>query len=247
VRVQETETRLATPTGEMRTVIMAPEGNGRYPGVVMFSEIFQITGPIRRAATFLAGCGHVVALPEIYHDLMPAGAVLPYDKAGAERGNACKTARPVTAYDADARAVLDHLASRPSCTGRLGAVGFCIGGHLALRAALAPDVRAAACFEATDIHTSGLGQGGDDTLARMRDLRGELLLVWGRQDPHIPLEGRRLIHDALEAANATHSWHELNAAHAAVRDEESSGRYDPLVARLFWELTLDLFRRRLTE
>jgi carboxymethylenebutenolidase len=247
VRIKEGETSLVTPTGPMRTVVFAPEGEGRYPGVVMYSEIFQITGPIRRAAAFLAGCGHVVAVPEIYHDLVPAGTVLAYDKAGAERGNACKVARPVTAYDADARAALDHLATLPTCTGRLGSVGFCVGGHLALRAALEPDVRAAACFEATDIHSGNLGMGGDDTLARIGDVRGELLMAWGRQDPHVPLEGRRLIHDALESGSVSFTWHELNAAHAAVRDEESSGRYDPLVARLFWELTLDLFRRRLTE
>lgn len=245
MRIQESHQDLATPTGPMRTTVIGPGGDGRYPGVVLFSEIFQVTAPIRRAAGFLAGHGYIVAVPEIFHDLETIGTALAYDKAGADRGNACKVARPVTAYDADARAVLDFLTRHPTCTGRIGALGFCVGGHLALRAALQPEVVAAACFQATDVHSGGLGRGGDDSLARLGAARGELLFVWGRQDPHIPPEGRRRIHDALEAAGATFTWHELNAAHAALRDEESSGRYDPMVARLTWTLVLELFGRRL--
>ena len=104
---------------------------------------------------------------------------------------------------------------------------------------------AAACFEATDVHSGKLGQDGDDSLGRLGEIRGELLMIWGRQDPHVPLAGRLTIHAALEAAGVSFAWHELNAAHAAARDEESSGRYDPAVARSMWELVLDLFRQRL--
>ncbi len=89
--------------------------------------------------------------------------MLAYDKAGTDRGNACKIGKPVAAYDADARAALDGLAASPHCTGALGTLGICIGGHLAFRAALQPDVRAAACFYATDLHTASLGSGGDDS------------------------------------------------------------------------------------
>lgn len=245
MRIQESEVELATSRGPMRTLVVEPASEKRWPGVLVQSEIFQITAPIRRAAQYLAGLGHVVAVPEIYHELLPAGTALAYDKPGADRGNACKTARPVKAYDEDARAALDHLTSLSSCSGRLGAIGFCIGGHLALRAALQPDVLAAACFQATNVHDGTLGDGGDDTLARLGDASGELLFAWGRQDPHIPLEGRLRIHAALEAVGANFSWHELNASHAAVRDEASSGRYDPAVARIFWDLSLDLFARTL--
>jgi dienelactone hydrolase len=60
---------LETPAGPMRTYILRPVAEGRYPGLVMFSEIFQVTGPIRRAAATLAGHGFVVAVPEIFHEL----------------------------------------------------------------------------------------------------------------------------------------------------------------------------------
>src|SRR5205085_3701431 len=137
-----------------------------------------------------------------YHELEPAGTVLPYDQAGADRGNVHKTTKEIAAYDSDARAALDYLSSHSSCTGRLGAMGICIGGHLAFRTAMNPDVLATACFYATDIHKRSLGKGTkDNTLDRMRDISGEMLMIWGRQDPHVPREGRRIIYEAMADAN----------------------------------------------
>ena len=245
--IQEAEIDLPTPSGPMRTVVFAPTGGGSHPGIVFASEIFQISAPIRRSAAFLAGQGFLVAVPEVYHDLEPRGSVLPYDQAGADRGNAHKLARPIAAFDADVRAVLDHLRSSPSCTGRLGAIGICLGGHVAFRAALQPDVLATACCYATDIHKGSLGQGGDDTLARMRDVSGEMLMIWGRQDPHIPAAGRRLVYERMTACEIAFSWHEWDGAHAFLRDEGSNGRYDPALARLCWEQILELFWRRLRQ
>src|SRR3954465_14483252 len=119
--LRETEhVDLSTPSGPMRTYVFRPTAVGRYPGILLYSEIFQVTGPIRRTAALLAGHGFIVAVPEIYHELEPAGTVLAYDQAGADRGNTLKTTKEVAAYDSDARAVLDHLKQRPDCTGKLG-------------------------------------------------------------------------------------------------------------------------------
>ena len=181
---------LETPTGPMRTHIVRPAAPGRYPGLVFFSEIFQITGPIRRTAAMLAAHGYIVAMPEVYHESEPAGTVLPYDQTGSDRGNFLKFDKTVEAYDADTRAVLSHLGSRPDCTGKVGAIGICLGGHLAFRAGFEPSVLATACFYATDLHKASLGHG-DDSLERAGDIRGELLMIWGRQDPHVPAEGRK--------------------------------------------------------
>ena len=235
---------LNTPFGPMRTHIVRPAAPGRYPGLVFYSEIFQVTAPIRRTAAMLAGHGYVVAVPEIYHEFEAAGTVLAYDQAGSDRGNQWKTTKELRSYDADARAVLDHLKSRPDCTGELGAVGICIGGHLAFRAAMEPDVRAAACFYATDIHKGSLGQGmQDDSLARAAEIQGELLMIWGRQDPHIPLEGRMTVHARLDAVDTRYSWMEVNGAHAFMRDE--GARYDPELALELYRLVLAFFHRRL--
>jgi carboxymethylenebutenolidase len=63
-----------------------------------------------------------------------------------------------------------------------------------------------------------------------------LLFVFGRQDPHIPQEGRARIHTALEEAEADFEWHEFNAAHAFLRDE--GPRYNPALARVCESLML---------
>jgi carboxymethylenebutenolidase len=235
---------LETPSGTMRTHILRPAAEGRYPGVLFYTEIFQVTEPVQRLAAQLAGHGYVVAVPEIYHEYEPLGTVLKYDQEGSDRGNALKTTKPVRGFDDDARVVLAHLAQRGDCTGKLGVMGICIGGHLAFRAAMNPEVRGAVCFYATDIHKGSLGQGRhDDSLARAGEIKGELLMVWGRQDPHIPTEGRMLILDTLNKAGVKLNWHEVNGAHAFLRDE--GVRYDPEHARAMFGLALDVFHRTL--
>lgn len=237
---------LVTPNGPMRTHLFRPAAPGRYPGIVLYSEIFQVTGPIRRTAALIAGHGFVVAVPEIYHEFEAAGTVLAYDQAGADRGNMLKTTKELASYDNDARAVLAFLASHEACTGRLGAMGICIGGHLAFRAAMNPEVLATACFYATDIHKRGLAKGmNDNSLDRIGEIKGELLMIWGRQDPHVPLEGRLKIHAALNAAGINFTWHEFNGAHAFMRDE--GVRYDPELALQCYALTIGFFRRKLGE
>ncbi len=239
-------TDLSTPTGSMRTFVFRPVAPGKYPGIVLFSEIFQVTGPIRRVAAQLAGNGFIVAVPEIFHEFEPLGTALAYTEEGTARGNWCKTEKDISAYDADARAALDFLKSHPNCTGKLGAMGICIGGHLSFRAAMNPDVAAAACFYATDIHKRSLGKGmSDNSLDRIPEIKGELLMIWGRQDPHIPREGRAIIYNALSDADANFQWHEFNAAHAFIRDE--GPRYNPAAAKIGFDLVFELFKRKLAD
>ena len=167
---------LPTPSGSMRTHILRPVARGRYPAIVFYSEIFQVTAPIRRTAAMLAGHGYIVAVPEVYHEYEAAGVALAYDQAGSDRGNFLKTHKPLAAYDADARSAIEYLLSRPDCTGKVGAMGICLGGHLAFRAAMHPDVAATVCFYATDIHSGTLGEGKhDDSLARARRDSGRAL------------------------------------------------------------------------
>lgn len=242
--IQEHCEDIVTPTGPMRTYIIRPVAPGQYPGLLFFSEIYQVTGPVRRAAAILAGHGFVVAVPEVYHELEPLGTVLAYDQEGTDRGNDHKFAKPVAAYDSDARAALDYLHAQSYCTGKLGTVGICLGGHLAFRAVMQPDVLAGACLYGTDIHSHTLGQGqSDNSLARAGDIEGELLMIWGRQDPHVPREGRALIYNALTDAGVSFTWHEFNAAHAFMRDE--GYRYDPALAHLCYTLMVELFTRKL--
>jgi carboxymethylenebutenolidase len=245
--LSEESVDLATSTGAMRVHLHRPAGGAataRFPGLVLYSEIYQQTPPIRRAAQRFASEGYLVAVPEVFHEHEPPGTVLAYDEAGTEKGNRYKYATAVATFDADAETVLAHLAGHASCTGRLGAVGFCLGGHLAFRAAMSPRVLAAACFYATDIHGDTLGLGKQsDSMPRAADIRGEVMMVWGRQDSHVPPEGRARIHARLAEAGVRFSWHEVNAVHAFMRDE--GPRYDPALAALGYALALEAFGRTL--
>jgi carboxymethylenebutenolidase len=237
---------LQTSTGPMRTFVFRPVAPGRYPGILLYSEIFQVTAPIRRTAALLAGHGYIVAVPEIWHEFEPPGCALAYDQAGADRGNALKLEKDLRGFDGDSRAALDFLKAHPHCTGALGTLGICIGGHLSFRAAAKnPDVRAAVCYYATDVHKGSLSKTGDDTLTLAKDIKGELLLFWGRQDPHVPLDGRKKIYNALCEMNVNFTWHEFNGQHAFIRDE--GHRYDPALAMQCYQMALELFHRKLGE
>ncbi|MCC2976493.1 dienelactone hydrolase family protein [Sphingomonas sp. PL-96] len=244
LRSDETQDVEVPGRGMMRMHLFRPAVEGRFPGVLLFSEIYQVTAPIRRLAAMVAGNGYVVAVPEVYHEYEPAGTVLAYDAAGTDRGNALKFTKPVAGYDADAEAGLTALLGNPACNGKLATLGVCLGGHLAYRAALDPRVSAAACFYPTDIHSGTLGEGrSDDSLARMAELKAEALFLWGRQDPHVPFAGREAIRQRLEAVGATYEWHEVNAQHAFLRDE--GPRYDPALFLQTMALLFGFFGRAL--
>jgi carboxymethylenebutenolidase len=253
MRIQPTAfVDLSTPLGPMRTHLFRPlptrnaDQVAKYPAVLLYSEIYQMTGPIARTAAMLAGQGFLVAVPDVYHEFTEPGEVFAYDKAGTDRGNELKITKELRSYDADSRAVIDYLLVDPGCTGRIGAMGICLGGHLAFRAAMNSEVLACVCFYATDIHKGSLGKGlKDDSLARIPEIHGELMMVWGRQDPHIPAAGRRLIYDSLSAAGTSFSWHEFNGEHAFMRDE--GHRYDPALAHTIYGMAFEHLTTHLKE
>jgi carboxymethylenebutenolidase len=218
---------LSGPQRPMRMFVAAPAAVGKYPGILCYSDIFQLSGPMLRACTRLAGYGFVITAPEIYHRIEPLGDVIPFDDAGRTRGleDAAKT--PVAHFDEDRRAALDYLATHPRVApGKLGAMGFCIGGHLAFRAALEPDVRATVCFYGTGIADGRLGLDRDaGSLGRAREIRGKLLMVFGSQDPHVPAESREAIDRKLREVGVDCSIKLYPCEHAFMRDE--GPRYDP--------------------
>jgi carboxymethylenebutenolidase len=227
----------------MRLYVARPRPDGKYPGILFYSEIFQLTAPIRRAAERLAGHGFIVAAPEIYHRIERPGVVIPYDDIGRIWGSEDARKTPVAAFDADARATLDFLSAHPQVArGQLGTMGFCIGGHLAFRAALQADVKAAVCCYPTGVHNGRLGSDPDaGTLARIGQIKGEMLIVFGATDPHVPAEGRQTVLDALKSAGTRHAVHLAAGEHAFMRDEGT--RYDPAEADAVWAMSVALFKR----
>ncbi len=247
MQIQSHTVDLPTPTGTMRCYVYrpkeaAPDSGKRFPAILLYSEIFQLTAPIARSAQIMAGHGFIVVVPEVFHELNPIGTVLGYDDAGRDKGNADKVAKYLEAHDTDTQAMVEYVQSLELYSGKLGAMGFCLGGGLAYRAALHPAVLATSCFYATDIH-SGLtpSQPGNASLARTGEIQGELQMVWGKQDPHIPPEGRALVYQKLSAEKVNFTWHEFNGVHAFMRDE--GDRYDPELQLLGYQLAIGMFRR----
>ena len=228
----------------MRCSVVRPTNDGAFPTVIFYSEIFQITSPIARTAAYLAGHGYVVIVPEVFHELNDIGTVLAYDDAGKDKGNNDKFTKPLSSHDSDTEAIVEWVDAQTFCNGSLGSFGVCLGGHLACRAALHPRVQAAACLYATDIHSSTMPAGTKpQTIDLLGNIAGEVMFIWGRQDPHVSLEGRKLLYSTLNEVNANYTWHEFNAQHAFIRDE--GPRYDPEAAGSGIQLALTLFQRTL--
>ena len=242
--VTQSSVDLTTSTGTMRCSVVRPTSDGAFPTVIFYSEIFQITEPIARTASYLAGHGYVVIVPEVFHELNEIGTILAYDDAGKDKGNDDKFTKPLTSHDSDTAAMVEWVDAQEFCNGSIGSFGVCLGGHLACRAALHPRLQAAACLYATDIHSSSMPAGTKpQTIDQLGNITGEIMFIWGRQDPHVALDGRKLLYSTLNDVSANHTWHEFNAQHAFMRDE--GDRYDPEIATLCHRLTLDLFHRAL--
>jgi len=231
-----------------------------------------VTGPVARFARQIAGQGYICAAPSSYHEFT-GPEPLAYDGPGTDAGNEWKVkkvrylpSRPqlshsltaiaisltlvskkLSAYDEDATLSVDTLLSLPTCNGRIGTTGMCLGGHLAYRCALDARVAAAVCYFATDIHSHTLAEGeNDDSLERSGDIKGELVMIFGKKDNHVPPAGRDLIRKTLHEKGVCFSWYEVAwAQHAFIRDELSKGRYDPGISKVCFEMLLELFGRTL--
>ncbi len=241
MQLQTSTVELTTPTGPMRVAVYQPLSSGRYSAVLLYSEIFQITAPIARMATILAGNGLLELVTEVFNELNPPGTVLAYDDAGKDKGNQDKWTKPLDHYDSDNDSMLRYLQGRSDWSGKVGAMGVCIGGHLAFRAALNPLISHSICLYPTDLHSDTLPEAGaGQTLARCAEIKGQLVLVFGKQDPHTPPAGRQQIFSTLQQHGVDYQWHEVNAAHAFMRDEGE--RYDPALALWVYQLAVQLLR-----
>lgn len=230
------------PAGPIRACVSAPAGDGPFPAVLFYSDIFQLTGPHLRLAARLADRGYLVLAPEIYGRLEPGGTVLDFER---DRQRALSDASRVRVeeVDGDRRALIAWLTARSDVDpAGLFVAGFCFGGHLAFRAAYEPRVARVACFYPTTVHAETLGASERvDTLARAAALHAPLLLVWGARDPHIPPEGRAKIHAALDAAGARYETATFDAEHAFMRDE--GPRHDPAATDAAFERMIAFFGR----
>ena len=230
----------------MRVYVASPKPAGVYPGIVFYSDIYQLGGPIIRLTNYLAGYGYIVAAPEIFHRLEPIGQVIEPDDLGRMRGNDDARRTAIAQYDADCRAIIDYLkADTTVAANKIGTVGFCIGGHLAFRAAFESEVKAAVCCYPTGIPSGKLGKGVADTIQRVSEIKGEMLLILGTLDPHIPESDRQTLIKAIEDAGVPHKVVLYEAEHTFMRDD--GYRYDAVAATSAWQEIVDFLGRVFAE
>jgi carboxymethylenebutenolidase len=244
MKLREDEILVPASGHDIRTVVLSPVGDGPWPGVLLYTDIFQLTDSTLRTARRLASAGFVVCVPEIYPRGPLAGVALEFDDAGKEAGLAGAADTTTVEFDTDRAAVLNFMEQRSDITTLLAA-GFCIGGHLAFRAAFDPRVAATVCFYPTGLHNGALGSDADaGSLARAEHIRGGLMIVFGSQDPHVPAEARVQIMSALYAAGLDdlelHVY--TGGEHAFMRDV--GPRHDPALTDLALNEAVSFLSRR---
>ncbi len=111
---------------ELRGVLGVPEGAGPWPGVVVVHEAFGTDAVMRRQVERMTEAGYLTLMPNLYSEGGARRCLIPTFRAMMSgKGRAF----------ADVEAARRHLAGRPDCTGRIGVIGFCMGGSFALLSA----------------------------------------------------------------------------------------------------------------
>jgi carboxymethylenebutenolidase len=164
--------RVRHGSAQLRGYLSAPAGVGPWPGVVVIHEAFGLNDVVRRQADHLAGAGYLSLALDLYSDGGPARCLVSTFRALlAGRG------RAVT----DIEAGRTYLLGRPDCTGKVGVIGFCMGGGFAL-------VTAARGFDAAAVNYGPLAPG----LAEKLTGACPVVASYGGRDPLIPGAGRKL-------------------------------------------------------
>ena len=175
-----TDVTIKTPTHQLRSYLARPEGEGSWPGVIVLHDAAGMSNDLRHQADWLASAGYLTVAPDLYswgRKIVCIWAIMRELAAG--RGQVF----------ADIDATRQWIAVQPGCTGRVGVIGFCMGGGFALM--LAPGHG----FEAASVNYSGKDwsqRGAANRLERALDVLG-------------------IDHDVKEYPNAGHSF--LNDHH----------------------------------
>ncbi len=229
----------------MRTLIVRPDDDRRYPALAFYSDIFQMTESTQRMAARFASYGYIVAAPEIYWRFEDPGTAIPFDDPGRDRGMDDAKRMTVRDFDDDIGVVVAYLkAADQVVPDAIGAVGFCLGGHLAFRAAFSPAVKATACLYPTGLHDGELcGDPDAGSLAVAARIGGVLLAIFGTADPHTEAAGRDIVAAGLAAAKIRYRIALYDAAHAFMRDV--GPRWDPHATDEAFAEAIALFRAEL--
>jgi carboxymethylenebutenolidase len=213
-------------SGTMRGYLAHPAGSGRWPGVVVIHENRGLNPYIEDVARRLAVDGFVAFAPDA---LAPLGGY-PNDEEKAAQLFGQLDAKK---REEDLIAAAAFLKSRPECTGKIGAVGFCFGGTIVnMMAVRIPDLAAAVPF-----------YGGPPSAADAARIKAPLMLHYAALDERInagwppfeaALKANNVRYQAFTYPGTNHGFH-----------NNTTPRYDEAAAKLAWSRTLAFFRENL--
>ena len=231
------ETVTAADGGTFEAYCAVPEGDGPWPGVVLFQEIFGINDNMRGLAEKVAGAGYVGLVPDMFWRL--ERRFERKDESGLEDGIAMIQKFDWEKGGADIAAALAHLRAMPECTGRVGGVGFCFGGVLAYLFA----ATARADGKGPDAAVSYYGSGVHGMLGLADQIECPIMFHYGDRDPFIPREQIDEV-EATMAGRPNVEFHRYDAGHA-FSNWDAPSMYDEAAAEQAWSRTLEFLSRHL--
>ncbi len=205
---------------------LAEPAAGKGPGVIVIQEWWGLVGHIKAVCDRFAGEGFSALAPDLYHG-----------KTADEPDGAGKLmmALNIAQAEKDLRGAAAYLAQHSS-TAKLGAVGFCMGGQLALFAAtLNPSV--GACVDFYGIHPN--------VKPDYSRLSGPVLGLFAEKDAYVTPATARQVEADIKKAGKSCEIHVYPGVDHGFFNDERPDVYDKAAASDAWRRTLGLFRSNL--
>lgn len=121
-----------TPDGAFGAYVARPTAD-KAPAVVVIQEIFGVNAVMRGVADWLASAGFLAVCPDLFWRIEPGIDITDQSDAEWKKAFELYNAFDVDAGVKDIAATIDAIRQDPRCTGKVGAVGFCLGGLSTLR------------------------------------------------------------------------------------------------------------------
>jgi carboxymethylenebutenolidase len=179
------------------------------PGIVLIQEIFGVNEHIRSVAEQYAADGYLVIAPDLFWR-SGKRIELGYDEAGWKRAVELMNATDVGKAQTDIELAIDALKAQPGLDGGIASIGYCFGGLLSYHTAANGLV---------DVAIAYYGGGIQNQLDRADEIEVPLLMHFGEQDSHIPLEAVEKIaerfdtNDNVEIVVYPEAEHGFNCSH----------------------------------
>lgn len=218
---------IGSPEGGTQAFVSWPARRAKAPAVVVAHEWWGLNGQIREVARRLSRDGYVAVVPDLYH-----GRVATDAESAHELSRSLDQADAVGQLDA----AVSWLRARPeTATSKIGVMGFCMGGGLALEQGVgSPEVAAVVMFYGTPITDA----------ERLRSLAAHVQAHFGADDKGIPAARVEAMRTALtEAGKTGEVFVYPGAGHAFMNEGRDS--YRPDAARQAWARTLGFLQKQL--